>query len=91
MRADLRLAIPAAFAWAITAVVVGLDAAIPAVEGGVIGNALMPGSAPILGCSSRAISRVLRSRSSQGVARRNTEPWATVGLPMLAKMRSNSG
>ena len=60
-------------------------------EGGVIGNAVTPGIPDTRGVISRAISIVVRLRSSQGTARKNTLPWATVGLPILAKIRSNSG
>jgi hypothetical protein len=43
------------------------------------------------GCSSRAMSSVERRRSDQSTARYITLPCDTVGLPTLAKMRSNSG
>jgi len=56
-----------------------------------MGKALMPGKAAILGASSRAISMVVRSRSSQALPRMITLPWATDGLPTMVKMRSNSG
>ncbi|MDT4859630.1 hypothetical protein FQZ97_941470 [compost metagenome] len=39
----------------------------------------------------RAISMVVRSRSSQALPRITTLPWATEGLPTMVKMRSNSG
>ena len=56
-----------------------------------MGNALTPGRPAIRGVISRASCRVLRSRSSQGVALKNTVPWATEGLPTIEKIRSNSG
>ena len=60
-------------------------------EGGVIGNAVTPVNPDTRGVISRAISSVVRLRSSQGVVRKKILPCATVGLPMVEKMRSNSG
>ena len=60
-------------------------------DGGVMAKACTPASPPSLGAISCAICSVLRLRSSHGIARRNTLPCATVGLPLTTKMRSNSG
>ena len=56
-----------------------------------MGNAVTPGKPVILGVISRARSMVVRVRSSQGLARKNTLACATVGLPTMLNTRSNSG